>query len=529
MNDAADGLARLSSWKEIAAHLRVSIRTAQRWSEAENLPTRRHRTGAQGSVFAYRSELDSWLANRPHLREPASADVPAPSIAVLPFIDLNRNEENEIFADGLTEELINGLAQVEGLRVVARTSVFHFKGKTGDTRAIAVRLGVRTLLEGSVRRSEDRLRITAQLIDAADGCQLWSQCFDRRLRGMFEIQEEIARSIVDVLRIKFAGGRITRKYEGDPQSYTLYLEGRHQWNRRTQTGIRNAVECFTRLVARDPGIAPAWAALADCYAMLPAYGEMPAGEALRRARSAAEKALAIDDALSEAHTALAFVNSTYEFDWAGAETRFRRALDLNPNNAYAHLLYAAMVLAPTGRLDEAVTQQQRACDLDPLSAVTMSGMGAISVMLQQFDDAIAASRRALELDPGYPWAHRWMGEAFLLKGLYDEAELAFSAIETPAFGAGFLGYCYARTHRVPEAAKLLLHLEKLTANCPMLALQVAVIHLGLDNLDMALNWLHKACDTHAPGVHWLMVEPIWDALRPDPRFGQILRRLRLDA
>ncbi len=526
MKDIGDPPELLNSWKQIAAHLGVSVRTAQRWSEAENLPARRHRDGARGSVFVYKSELDSWLAGRPHLRDGAPDNATqASSVAVLPFADLNRDEDNEIFADGLTEELINALAQLEGLRVVARTSSFHFKGKTGDTRAIAARLGVRTLLEGSVRRSQDRLLVTAQLINAADGCHLWSQRFDRRMQGVFELQEEIAQGIVDALRVKLGAGRITRNYTGDPETYAVYLEGRHYWNRRTRAGILNAMERFNRVVASDARMAPAWAGLANCYATLPAYGAMPAAEALRLVRATAQKALAIDETLAEAHTALGFAAALHEFDWAGAESSFRRALDWKPNYADAHLLYAAVVLAPTGRLEEGETHQRRACELDPLSAVMMSALGTCYLMLRKSDEAIAECRKALELDPAYPWAHRWLGEAYLLKGLYHEAEKAFSMITAPAFGAGFLGYCYAHTGRVSQARQLLLELEEM--NNPQLAYQIAVGHLGLDELDTAFHWLSKACDAHALGIHWLRTEPIWDVLRTDSRFSELLKRMGL--
>jgi serine/threonine-protein kinase len=526
MSDPTEQSGRLSSWKEIAAHLGVSVRTAQRWEATESLPVHRHKHFAQSSVFAYRLELDRWWESRPHLQEPSPAQ-PSASIAVLPFVNLNRDQENEIFSDGLTEELINALAQVQGLHVVSRTSTFYFKGKTGDVRAIGLRLGVRSVLEGSVRRADDRLRITAQLISTGDGCQLWSQRYDRPVRDVFQLQEDIARSIVDALCVRLTGGRITRQYGSDSETFALYLEGRHQWNKRTRTGILNAIECFQRVLANDGGMASAWAGLADCYAMLPAYGEMQAGEALIQARAAARKALEIDDSLAEAHAALAFTAATYEFDWTGAEARFRRALELNPNYSYARLLYAAVTLAPTGRLDEACVQQRRACELDPLSAVPTAAMGTCLVMMRQFDEAISACRRALALDPEYPWAHRFLGEAYLLKGMYREAEAAFSKIEAPVFATGFLGYCYARTGREPLARGLLSQLEGMSGACPTLALQVAVLYLGLGDLDLAFAWLDKALEARAPGVHWLNIEPIWDPLRSDARFSELLRRLRL--
>jgi TolB-like protein/Flp pilus assembly protein TadD len=531
MADAPNGPERLNSWKEIAAHLSVSVRTAQRWENTEDLPARRHRHAALGSVFAYRSELDAWWNSRPQLRAPApraaGAPTAGPSIAVLPFVNLNRDEENEIFSDGLTEELINALAQVEGLQVVARTSAFHFKGKNPDIRTVGAKLGVRTVLEGSVRRSAERLRITAQLINAADGCHLWSQRYDRRVEDVFDVQEELAQGIVNALRARLTGERITRQYGRDLAAYTLYLEGRYHWNKRTPTGFTKAVECFEKVLAKDSGMALAWAGLADCYAMVGPIAGMAVDEAARKARHAALKALEIDSSLAEAHTPLGFIRAAYDYEWADAEAAFRRALELNPNHAPAHLLYAAIVLGPTGRLEEAIHHQRRACELDPLSAVMAAAVGTLAVALRHFDEAIAAARRALELDAAYPWAYRALGEACLLKGLYAEAADAFSRIEGPLLGSGFLGYSYARGGREEDARRLLGRLKEM--NSPNLALQISVLHLGLREPDQAFEALEIACDTRlSPGIHWLKVEPIWDELRADARFGGLLSRINLD-
>jgi adenylate cyclase len=455
----------------------------------------------------------------------ASLKPPASTIAVLPFANLNRDEPNEIFSDGLTEELINTLAQVEGLQVVARTSAFRFKGKTGDARAIGARLGVGTILEGSVRRAHDRLRITAQLINVADGCHLWSEHFDRRTQDVFELQDEIAHGIAEALRIRLAGNRIKPRHDIDPDTYTLYLEGRHHWNKRTPVGFLKAVECFERALVRDAGMAPAWAGLADCYSWMGAFAGMPAEEAARKAKVAALSALEIDSTLAEAHTARGFIAAAYEYDWPGAETCFRRALESNPNHANTHVMYAALVLGPTGRVDEARIHQQRAWELDPLSAIVAGAVATLSVMTRRYDDAISTCRRALDLDPAYPWAYRVLGEAHLLKGQYDEAENALSKIDAPLVVGGFLGYCYAKTSREPQARQLLQRLEEM--NNPMLAYQIAVLHLGLGDGDMALDWLRRACDAHAMGVYWLRIEPIWDTLRSKPRFTGLLQRLRL--
>jgi len=458
------------------------------------------------------------------LREPAAASEPPASIAVLPFANLNQDQQGEIFSDGLTEELINALTQVHGLQVAARTSTFQFKGKAGDARAIGARLGVRALLEGSVRREDDHLRITTKLISVDDGYHLWSRCYDRRNEDVFEIQAEIANSITEALRGTLAGNRIGRSYDSDFETYALYLEGRHHWNKRTRPGVFAAVECFERVLAKNPRMAAAWAGLADCY-LMGEYTGMEVEEAIRKGRAAAEKALEIDDALAEAHASLGFASAAYDFHWEEAEARFRHALELNPNYAQAHLLYAALVLGPTGRLEEAINHQRLACQLDPLSAVMTSAIGTLALMLRHFDEAIAACRRALELDPGFPWAYRWMGEACVLKGSYDEAEDAFSKINAPVFAQGFLGYCYARTHREQQAREL-LHVEVMKD--PLLSVQVAVLHLGLGEYDLALNSLQRACAARAvPGLHWLKIEPIWDDLRTEPQFHELLKRLRL--
>lgn len=446
-------------------------------------------------------------------------------IAVLPFADLNRDEANEIFSDGLTEELINALTRVEGIQVVARTSAFRFKGKTGDARAIAAQLGARTILEGSVRRADGRLRITAQLIDAADGCHLWSQHYDRRMQDVFALQDEVARSIAGALRIRLTSSAIARPSGTDLDTYTLYLEGRHHWNKRTPAGFLRAVECFKRALVRDARLASAWAGLADCYSWMGTQAGMPAEEAARNAKGAAQRALEVDSNLAEAHTSLGVVAAALEYDWAGAETHFRRALASNPNHASAHLMYAASVLGPAGRIDEALVHQLRAWELDPLSAIMAGAVATQSMMMRRYDEAISRCRRALELDPTYPWAYRVLGEAYLLKGLYEEAEKALSRTDAPLLVGGFLGYCQARTGREAQARQLLLRLAEM--NNPTLAYQIAVLHLGLGEGDLALDWLRKACDAHSMGIFWLKIEPIWDTLRPDPRFSALLQQLRL--
>jgi TolB-like protein len=517
---------RLNSWKEIAGYLGVSVRTAQRWERTESLPARRHKHEVLSSVFAYPSELDAWWHGRPDLQQVAQpARQAAPSTAVLPFVNLNRDEENEILSDGLTEELINALTQVEGLQVVARTSAFQFKGKTVDIRAVGRQLGVRTVLEGSLRRSGDRLRVTAQLINVADGCHLWSERFDRRMTDLFDLQDEIARAITEALRVRLGRARITPRHGQDLQAYALYLEGRYHCNRRTRAGFLKAVDCFEQALARDGGMAQAWAGLADCHAFLGPLAGIPGGEAMARAKAAALKALEIDGSLPDAHCALGLVAAALEYDWVCAESHFRRALEFHPEHANSHLWYGGHVLAPLARLQEAALHANRACELDPLSPPAVSSLGASWLMLRQPDPALVACKGALEIDPAYPIGLRWLGEAYLLKDMVDEAAEAFSRIEEPVIAAGFLGYCHARRGRKDEARRILQQLEGATARSP--ALQIAAVSLGLGNCDAAFEWLHRACVERSMGVHWLKVEPFWDPLRPDPRFAALLREMNL--
>ena len=517
---------RLGSWKEIATHLKVSVRTAQRWEKTEHLPVHRHKHAALSSVFAYAEELGAWWTSHPEPRQTVERRAPGvPSVAVLPFGNLNGDSETEILSDGLTEELIHALTRVEGLHVVARTSAFHFKGKTGDARAVGARLGVRTIIEGSVRRAGERLRVTARLIAVNDGCHVWSDRFDRKMTDLFDLQEEIARAIVDSLGVKVTAARVTGHYGHDIEAYRFYLEGRHYWNTRTVRGIFTAVDCFERALARDGQMAPAWAGLAGCYAMLPVYGALPAVEAVQQAKSAVLKALEIDRDLADAHTMLGFIAGFYDYDWVVAESHFRHALALSATWADSHLFYVATVLGPTGRLREAAVHLARASELDPFSAVLASACGANWLMSGRVDLAISSCRRALELDPVYPWAYRWLGEAYLLQSMFKEAEDAFRRIESSAFAAGFLGYCSARTGRKADALDLLRELE--ASSNPFLSYQIAVVHLGLDDFDGALQWLHRACEARSLGVHWVKTDPIWKPLKPDGRFQAVLERMGL--
>jgi TolB-like protein len=519
---------RLNSWKEIAAHFGVSTRTVQRWEKTEGLPARRHRHEVLSSVFAYAPELDQWWHSRPDLRAAVRESQPtARSVAVLPIVNLNRDEEGEILSDGLTEELINALAQVRGIQVVARTSAFHFKGRSDDIRTIGAKLGVQTILEGSLRRSDHRIRVTAQLINVADGYHVWSERFDRDLKDLFELQDELAGAIVDALEVRIAGRRPSRQDGRNPEALELYLEGRYHANRRTRAGFLRAVECFTQAIAQDDRMARAWAGLAGCHGFLGQLAGIPVAESMPKAKAAAIRALEIDSSLADAHCAIGFVEAVFDYEWSSAEGHFRRALECSPDHADSHVWLGGHVLAPVGRLEEAAYHARRSCELDPLSPPALSGLCGAHLMLRQPGEAIAACHKALEVDPGYPVSLRFLGEAYLLENRIEEATKTFSKIDAPVIAAGFLGYCHARCGREGEARRILAELEAIDGFS--LSLQIATIHLGLEEFDSAISRIHQACRERSLGVGWLNVEPIWDPLRPHPRFASLLRELNLNS
>jgi serine/threonine-protein kinase len=520
----ADPSDRLMGWKAIAGHLQVSVRTAQRWERVGSLPVHRPARGPKSSVFAYGSELDDWWNSRGDEEPPEGAHQgDARSIAVLPFADLDRNLETEILADGLTEELINILANVPRLQVVARTSVFYFKGRDADVREIADLLGVEAVLEGSVRRSGTRVRVGAQLIDARTGRHLWSDRFDHHREDVFGIQDDIAHAIGGALRTSFAGESPTpptRAYPGSFDTYEHYLEGRYHWNRRTPAGFLKAMECFERVLGEDPEMAVAWSALGLCYSMPTGFSTLNPDETVERALEAAEKALALDPGLAEPHLTLGFVHGAYRYEWDKAEVHFRRALDLEPGMAYAHNLIAAMLLNPTGRVDEADAHFQRALELDPFSPGMIHSVARQDLRHRRYDRAIEGFRASLALDPAYPWSLQGLGEVYILQGRYEEALHELAKLEMPTFAAGYAGYCQAKLGRLEEARHALRRLEE--SKQPGVAYQIAILRLGLDDFDGALEWLSTAFDPCCIGVHWVNAAKLWDPVRDDPRFAALI-------
>jgi serine/threonine-protein kinase len=503
------------------------------------------------------------------LREPNGGTLN--SIAVLPFVNMSADPDNEYFSDGITEELINALANVDGIRVAARTSCFAFKGKNTDVAKIAAKLHVATLVEGSVRRAGDRLRVTAQLIDARDGYHLWSDTYDRRLADVLDVQTEITRAIVASLknRVYSGAGRLAvssssardsalaspnsgrrdsiapasnprdtsvgivgRSHTPDFRAYDLYLKGRYAWNHRTAAALAEAAQYFEQAAARDPRFAQAYVGIADAYVLLPQYGgKVTPAQAWERAKTAARRALALDSTLAAAHASLAFGKTIYEWDWEGAEAAFRRAIAENPNYALAHQWYA-VYLGGRGRLQESLREMQFAQDLDPLSRIISKSVGWTLYALRRYDDAVAQLEQALQLDPNFPAAHVSLGLTYLKKGMpakaTGELERAISLEGRNPTDVAILSYTYAASGNTKAAEGIVAELEARSRGEYILPIAFAVAYTGLGKKDEAIRWLEKGVDTRDPNLAINLFDPVFDPLRSHPSFSHVKRRMALE-
>jgi serine/threonine-protein kinase len=458
----------------------------------------------------------------------------APSIAVLPFVDMSPEKDQEYFCDGITEELINTLAKLEGVRVVARTSAFEFKGKGRDIRKIGAELNVRTVLEGSVRKYGTKLRVTAQLNDVKNGYHLWSETYDRELKDVFAIQEDISRAIVRVLRVKLGpdGTKpLATLPPRDPADYDLYLRGREHMNATTAESVKLALDCFEQVLAHEPAYAPAQAALAETYYWMAQRSVMPSKDAYLQTKAAAQKALAIDDRLAEAHSALAAALYGFDWDWPAADREFRRALELGPNDANVHATYSRYLTTMT-RKDDALREIRRAEELDPLSIPVKQYEATLLWICRQFDPSIAQSRGILSLDPGYYMSYSQMGSAML--GAHRDREAlealwqgwTLSAHRDPV-ALTWLAYAVGATGDRAKAEELLRQMEDLSKQRYVKKIYRALVYAGLGDLDQAFIWLDRAYDERDVQISFLQLDYRADRLRSDPRFDALMKRMRL--
>ena len=467
-------------------------------------------------------------------RAPAEcgSEPPPNSIAVLPFVNLSADSENEYLSDGISEELIYGLAKVGGLHVVARTSAFAFKGKPEDVRTIGQRLNVSVVLEGSVRKAGHRIRVTARLVNVTDGYELWSEHYDRQLDDIFAIEDDISCAIIEVLKFRLLGEpgpAAATPRTGDAEAYLHYLKGRYQWNKRTESGVKKGIDWFERAIKHDAHCAPAYAGLADSYAILGIYGAMAPKVSMTKAKAAALKALEIDDTLAEAYTSLACVKAVYEWDWEGAERDFQHAIKNGPSSPTSRHWYAINLLTPLGRFNEALEQIKHAQKLDPLSLVINTTVGLQYYFAGQYDGAIEEFLETLEMDAKFGMAHFFLGQAYEQQSRYQEAISAFqeaiSLSDRSAETVAGLAHAHAISGTHAKAEALLQELLERGERSYVSPTLIAQIHIGLGDQKSTLEWLERAYEIRAADLIWLKVRPVFHDVRGTPRFAALLEKV----
>ncbi len=451
------------------------------------------------------------------------------SLAILPFVNDGGDSETEYLSDGLAETLINSLSQLPRLRVVARTTVFRYKTSATDPQKVGRELGVQAVLTGKVLQRGENLIIQADLVNVADGSQLWGQQYSRQLSDLVVLQNEIAKEISGHLRLRLSGEeqkRVIKHYTDNPDAYQLYLKGIYHANKFTKEGAQKAIEIFNQAIERDPNYALAYAGLADAY-----YSSsnmyVPPAEAMPKARAAAMKALALDDTLAEAHNSLGIVKLFYDWEFPGAEREFQRAIELNPGMASAPHWYAVLLVIEK-RFEEAFREIKRAQELDPLSLIVTTDVGWVLTWSRQYDQAIEQYQKALELDQHFFFAHFGLGITYKYKGAYKEAVDEFTKA-TMSGGPdilGALGHTYAVWGKTSEAQEALMKLKERQTRAPI-SMGIAAIYIGLGEKDQAFLWLDRAVDERAEPMIYLNVDPLYDPIRSDPRFTELQRRVGL--
>jgi eukaryotic-like serine/threonine-protein kinase len=458
-----------------------------------------------------------------------------PAVGVLPFANLSSDPENEFLSDGITEEIIYTLSRVEGLRVAGRASSFALKGHTLDSATVGRRLDVHCVVDGSLRRAGNRVRVQAELVSTVDGFQLWSGRYDRDLSDVFAVQEEIAGAIVAELRTRIGRGTVrgieppaSQPHAPDGEAYELYLRGRHALAKRTTTASFDAVKLLEEAVARDPGFARAWAGLADACLTAPVYAGAAPGQAWPRAREAIERALALDPTLVEAHTSLAYGTMLYEWDWAAAEASFQRAIALNPSYAPAHHWYADF-LAGRGRLEDALREMTRAHELDPLSPIVSVETAWVLALLRRGGEALAHVDAVLRDDPGF--AHAYVVRGLVLQSLGDH-RAAIAAHRKAMEIGGFYSFsysalicAYAAVGEREEALRLLAGLQERASREHVPAFAFALAYTGLGEIEKAFEWVERGVKVKDEMMAENFLDPLFDPLRGDGRYGRVMERL----
>jgi len=479
--------------------------------------------------WARRSNVETAESGRPTVAA-GSLRIPNKSIAVLPFVNMSADKNDEYLSDGMTEELINVLAKVPGLRVPGRTSCFAFKGKNEEDifRKVGDQLHVGTVLEGSVRKAGDKLRVTAQLINVSDGYHLWSKDYDGDVKDILNFQSNVAEQVVQALQVKLGGEGtrvLAKKPTENPEAHRLYLLGRYEFAKYTQTGWNNAIRYYEQALKLDPNYALAYCGLADNYAYMGSV-MMPEKEAIAKEKEFAQKALELDPELAEAHMSFA-LTLVADYDWRNGLKEFDRALDLNPNLAFAYELQS-WTLNGLGRFDEAIAKTRKAVELDPLNPFFQMSLSFYQYWARQYDDAIAQAGKTLEMDPNSAISHVLLGLSFLKKGDTAGAIAELEKSKAPDPGAwyqGFLGYAYAISGDRVRAEQALRELEQVAKRQYVSPTAFATIYLGLGQKEKCLDWLEKAYEQQDSACWYLKIDQIYDSVRNEPRFQALVQKI----
>ncbi len=476
--------------------------------------------------------LGRYSATNRTARQSEAATVPQKSIAVLPFESLSEDKGNAYFAEGVQEEILTRLAKVADLKVISRTSTQRFKSAPEDLRQIAKQLGVMNILEGSVQKAADQVRINVQLINALTDAHLWAETYDRKLTDIFAVETEIAKTIADTLQAKLSGSEktaISKTPTTNPEAYELYLKGRFFWNKRTGAELVKSIDYFKQAVGRDQKYALAYAGLADAYVLLPPYGAASPSESFPQAGAAARKALELDDTLAEAHTSLGQFLLFYDLDFAGSTREFERAIALDPNYATAHHWYGGGPPLALGQFDRAITEGKRAVELDPLSLINNADLGWLYFNARRYNEAEAQARKTLEMDSHFYLAHYYLGEVLQFKGQLTEAIAEYkkaAELNDDPFVLALLAQAYAQLGQRDEALKMLGQLQQLATRRYVTSYSFALVHIALGEKDKAIDWLERAYrDRAGPDIVLIKVDRFLDPLRGHPRFEALVQKI----
>jgi TolB-like protein/Tfp pilus assembly protein PilF len=507
----------------------------KRTESADELPKKSARSRAWIYVVIIGAALSTgvfffsrYTASR---KQTESAELPAKSIAVLPFENLSRDPDNAYFAEGIQDEILARLSKIADLKVISRTSTQKYKSAPDNLREIAKQLGVANILEGSVQKSANQVRVNVQLINALSDAHLWADIYDRKLTDIFAVESDIATTIAETLQAKLTGSEkiaIAKRPTANPEAYELYLKGRFFWNKRTGADLRTAIEYFNQALGKDPSYALAYAGLADSYGLLHVHGAASPADSFPQAKEAAKKALELDDTLAEAHTSLAFCLARYDFDLEQSLKEFERAIQLNPNYATAHQ-WSAGSLAALGQFDRAIAEGKRAVELDPLSLIINTDLGTDYFIARRYDEAIAQFRKTIEMDPRFYRAHLVLGRVWQLKGQLNEAIAEYrKALELndDPFVLASLGQAYARTGQREEAQKILARLSEEAKSRYVPAYSFVLMYLAFGDKERAIDEMERAYRERAGSdVVWMKVNPFLDDLRGNPRFESLVQKI----